>query len=39
MSENDIKAGSVIQLKSGGPHMTVSQIGQGSTGRLHKRLV
>jgi len=29
MSDQEIKVGSVVQLKSGGPHMTVSQIGQG----------
>jgi uncharacterized protein YodC (DUF2158 family) len=27
MSEQEIKAGSVVQLKSGGPHMTVDQVG------------
>jgi uncharacterized protein YodC (DUF2158 family) len=29
MSDEEIKVGSVVQLKSGGPHMTVSQVEQG----------
>lgn len=29
MSDQEIKVGSVVQLKSGGPHMTVSQIAKG----------
>jgi uncharacterized protein YodC (DUF2158 family) len=28
MIEREIRAGSVVQLKSGGPHMTVSQVGK-----------
>jgi uncharacterized protein YodC (DUF2158 family) len=29
-AENDIKPGDVVQLKSGGPPMTVTQIGQAN---------
>jgi uncharacterized protein YodC (DUF2158 family) len=28
MPQSDIKAGDIVQLKSGGPDMTVTQIGQ-----------
>lgn len=30
MDNQEIKVGSVVQLKSGGPHMTVSQVDKGN---------
>lgn len=36
MSEQEIKAGSVVQLKSGGPLMTVEQVGEDYGGDVKK---
>lgn len=34
MSDDDLKTGDVVQLKSGGPRMTVTQVGEAAmTGR------
>jgi uncharacterized protein YodC (DUF2158 family) len=36
MSDEEIKVGSVVQLKSGGPLMTVSEVGEGYGGGAQK---